>query len=132
MIRVTGDKEVAAGLARLRASTPVVEDKSGLTGARLIAAVARARVPSGPSAGGHASSSVVPIGKSVVGGGPAFPYFPWLDFGGAVGRRNSVRRPFMKTGRYIWRGYVTTRPLIENAMEDNLEDAARASGLDVT
>ena len=131
MIRVTGDREVIAALGRIKSVMPAVENTSGTVSAAQIAAFARARVPSGPPTGGHASSSVVAMGKEVRGGGAAFPYFPWLDFGGRVGRGNSISRPFMKTGRYIWRGYVTLKPQVEDNMEHALVGAIRLTGLEV-
>jgi hypothetical protein len=41
----------------------------------------------------------------VSGGSGRAPYYPWLDFGGRVGRRGSVRRPYLTKGRYIYAAY---------------------------
>lgn len=49
----------------------------------------------------------------VKGGGPRTPYYPWLDFGGRVGRKRSVARRFIKSGRYIYPGYAENKSKIK-------------------
>ncbi len=67
-------------------------------------------------------------------GGGRVDYYPWLDFGGRVGRNNSIRREFKKKGRYIYPTYFKARDSGEfvDLMEKNLADVARRSGLEVT
>lgn len=66
-------------------------------------------VPLIPKKSGKAARSVkarsTRTAVRVVGGGNRAPYYPWLDFGGRVGRNRSVKRPFLKDGRYIYEGY---------------------------
>lgn len=45
-------------------------------------------------------------GASMAAGGTAAPYYPWLDFGGRVGRNRSIKREWRGrpngSGRYIY------------------------------
>jgi hypothetical protein len=59
------------------------------------------------------------------------PYYPWLDFGGRVGRSRSVVRPYLKQGRYIYRAYFANRDRFAQLLEDTLVDVARQAGLEV-
>lgn len=62
-------------------------------------------------------------------GGKRVPYFAWLDFGGAVGRQKSVKRPFYKEGRYIYKGYFAKRDDFEGALTKALLDVAAQAGV---
>lgn len=71
----------------------------------------------------------------VSAGGNRAPYYPWLDFGGRVGRRNSVRRPYIgREGRYLYRSYFTMKRggKIQDRLDDELRKVVRQSGLEVT
>jgi hypothetical protein len=74
----------------------------------------------------------------VKAGGPKVPYYPWLDFGGRVGRgrtgprTGNVNRPVIAEGRYIYPAVSELRPKIQATMEEGLADLAKRSGLDVT
>jgi hypothetical protein len=67
-----------------------------------------------------------------VGGGSKAPYYPWLDFGGRVGRRHATVRPFLEHGRYIYNAYFRSRGEFEKALEGALVDVAERAGLEVT
>jgi len=67
----------------------------------------------------------------VVGGGNKAPYYPWLDFGGRVGRMRSVVRPFLKTGRYIYDAYFDNRARYGELLERGLLDVAASAGVEV-
>jgi hypothetical protein len=69
----------------------------------------------------------------VAGGSAAAPYYPWLDFGGAVGRRNSARRPYLKDGRYLYPAYFGLRDSGEltRALEQALTALAASAGLEM-
>lgn len=67
-------------------------------------------------------------------GGARAPYFPWLDWGGRVGRKRSVRRTYIPvTGRYLYRAYFKKRDdgSFEAALEDALQKVARDAGIDL-
>lgn len=64
-------------------------------------------------------------------GGRKAPYMPWLDFGGRVGPNDSVTRPFLKEGRYLYPTLKSNREQFADILEDALTDVARTAGLDV-
>lgn len=68
----------------------------------------------------------------VAAGGTRAPWFPWLDFGGAVGRNDSTKREFIKTGRYIYPGLDANRDEITEVMVEALTELATNAGLEVT
>ena len=123
MARIEVDASNARGnLRRLEFGLPAMRTEAEQESAVIVAVVARGRVPTGPAAGGHAAGSVRATGSQVVGGGSRFPYFPWLDFGGRVGRNNSVNRRFIRSGRYIWRSFADSRTRVEGVMDESLRD----------
>lgn len=69
----------------------------------------------------------------VSGGGSKAPYYPWLDFGGRVGKDRSIRRPFLKDGRYIYRAYAdaSTRDRFSEVLEKSLVKVAESAGVEV-
>ena len=59
---------------------------------------------------------------NVIAGGESSvaPYFGWLDFGGDLkgrgrGRNQTISRPFLKKGRYVYPGIAATEPRIVQA-----------------
>ena len=66
-------------------------------------------------------------------GGARAPYAPWVDFGGQ-GRRKGrpPARPFVKGGRYVYKGLAVKHEAITEVMAKGLADIARQAGLDVT
>ena len=71
--------------------------------AEIVASTARPLVPTRT---GKARASIK-VGSSqraaqLKVGGTKAEYFPWLDFGGTVGRKHATRRRFIKEGRYIY------------------------------
>lgn len=66
-------------------------------------------------------------------GGARAPYTPWLDFGGE-GRRKGrpTKRPFIKEGRYVYRGLRVHSDDITQTMTDGLIELGRSAGLEVT
>jgi len=70
----------------------------------------------------------------VSGGGGRAPYYPWLDFGGRVGRNRSVKRTFKKKGRYIYAAYFKHRDSgdFQDVLNENLIDVARKAGIEAT
>lgn len=68
----------------------------------------------------------------VSAGGNRAPYYPWLDFGGKVGRNRSVERPFFKEGRFLWKALIVKRGELQGALEDAIVTAAERAGFEVT
>lgn len=132
-IHVQGLNEFAKAIRRidpeLAKELRVVQNRAADT------VVSRAR-PGVPKRSGRAARSIKAKStrtlSRVAGGGKRAPYYPWLDFGGKVGRRRSVRRPFRKKGRYIYPAYYRARDSgeFQDQMHDGLVDVLRRAGLD--
>ncbi len=65
-------------------------------------------------------------------GGPSAPYYPWLDFGGRVGKNKSVHRPVVKSGRYVYPAVARHRDEFLAAAGDVVADVARQAGIQVS
>lgn len=90
--------------------------------------------PDVPAESGRAARTVraasTRTAAQVKAGGTRAPYYPWLDFGGRVGINRSIRRTFIKSGRYIYPAYKDNRDVIASKLETGLTDLVRDSGLD--
>lgn len=88
-----------------------------------------------PTRSGKAKASVkarsTATASRIVGGSKRVPYYPWLDFGGRVGKSGSIRRPFLKDGRYIYNAYFRNRERYAGLVEQSLLDVARQAGIEV-
>lgn len=91
--------------------------------------------PGIPTRSGKAKASVKAKSTQafarVSGGGNKAPYYPWLDFGGRVGRDKSIRRPFLKDGRYIYDSYYRNLNRFGEVLEQSLLEVARQAGVEV-
>lgn len=66
-------------------------------------------------------------------GGSRAPYTPWLDFGGEGRRRGRPSaRPFIREGRYVYRGLRLHRDDITALMAKGMTELARSAGLEVS
>lgn len=135
-IEIEGLREFNRGLRRLDAEYPKALRIAGNRAAQIVVDEAKPRVPTGPGRGGHAKSSIkaasTRTAARVSAGGRRFSYFPWLDFGGRVGRRRSVHRPFLREGRYIWAAFADRREDVVRVLDTELRNVARAAGLEVS
>lgn len=133
-IRISGLREFKRSLKQLDSGLPKQVRIVGNQAAEIVVSAAKPRVPIGPGKGGHAKSSVrVASTQSAVrvrGGGKRFPYYAWLDFGGRVGKNRSVRRPYIKKGRYIWAAYADNDQLVQARLISGLTDLAQQAGLE--
>ncbi len=102
--------------------------------AMIIIRDAKPKVPIGPGVGGHAADSLkaasTQSATKISAGGNKFPYYPWLDFGGKVGKNRSVSRPFLTEGRYIWSSYSDKRKEVLAELERGLDALIKSTGLD--
>jgi hypothetical protein len=98
-----GMPHALACLAALDERAGVQLDDALGDAADAVAQRTRMAIPLGPVAGGHAQGSVRVdrdrLDATVSEGGPRFPYLPWLEFGGNVGRRHAVHRQWIPGGR---------------------------------
>jgi len=135
-IKIEGLKEFTRDLKRIDSDLPKLVRLANNAAANLVVDDARPRVPTGPH-GGRARKSVKAAStrtkSRVSGGGGRAQYYPWLDFGGKVGRRGSVKRAYKPKGRYIYRAYFQARDSGEflEIMTKELVDVARQAGIDV-
>lgn len=131
-IQVRGLSEFVRNLGKLDADLPKVI-RQGLN--EVADVIITDAVPRVPRRSGAAARSIkarsLRDAVRVVGGSKRVPYYPWLDFGGRVGRDRSVVRPFKKDGRYIYDSYYRTKPRIGEQLEVVLLNGARAAGIEV-
>lgn len=129
-VHIEGLRELKAALRRMengsqRQLRVVLNESADLVSE---GAKPRVAVQSGRARGSIRASSTQNA-ASVKGGGARAPYYPWLDFGGSVGRKRRTRRPFIKDGRYIYASYRDRKARIREAISDGLERLIRESGL---
>ena len=134
-VDVDGIPRVAAMLTALGQAAEHHLDEVCTDSAEQVASRTRALIPLGPTAGGHARSSVevdnrAGVGAAVTEGSARFPYVGWLDFGGRVGRRKANYRAYITGGRYLFRAYAAIKPGIEPRMHTELREACRETGWD--
>jgi len=67
----------------------------------------------------------------VSAGSKKAPYYAWLDFGGRVGRQDSVERPFIKGGRYMYPGYAVNKDKVQRTLLEALVKVAEQAGVAV-
>lgn len=132
-VDVDGLPEVAAALRALESRADAHLDQTCADSAEAVASRTRAVLPVGPGAGGHLRASVgvdrrPGMVATVSHGGPRFRYGPWIEFGGNVGRHNSVHRTWIRGGRYLFRMLAMIKPGIEPHMHAQLREACRESG----
>lgn len=132
-IAVTGLRELRAQLKAADANLPKQVRIALNKSSELVIGYARPRVP---SRSGRARASLKVRSSQtearVAAGGSRAPYYPWLDFGGSVGRDKSVSRPFYTEGRYIYPGLRQNRDEITQSMADALDELLRGAGFEVT
>jgi hypothetical protein len=109
-IKIDGLAEFQRNLKKLDKDLPKAVRVALNEAADLVVDYARPRIPkrSGRAARSVRSRSTRTEAR-VTGGGNRAPYYPWLDFGGRVGKGKSVKRTFHPDGRYIYDGYFKKR-----------------------
>jgi hypothetical protein len=133
-IRIDGLAQFQRNLRKLDTDLPKAMRAALNQAAEVVAADARSRVPrrSGRAAASIRVASTQTAARIRAGSNRA-PYYPWLDFGGRVGRKKSVKRPFLKQGRYLYAAYFDKRQSgeFERVLTEALLDVARKAGVEV-
>lgn len=131
-IKIVGLSTFVKNLKKLDADLPKALRVAFNEAADVVVKDARQTIP---TKSGKAKASVkarsTQTASRVVGGGNRAPWYPWLDFGGRVGKRKSIKRPFIKHGRYIYNAYFDNQPRYAELLEKALLDAARSAGVEV-
>jgi hypothetical protein len=132
-VRVTGLREFNTKIKRLDAKLPKTMRLALNEVSEVVIKGAKPRVPkdTGKAVGSIKARSTQSLVRVAAGGSKA-PYYPWLDFGGRVGKNNSVSRPFLKRGRYLYRSYHENRDEFVEVLSSRLRQQARLAGLAVT
>lgn len=134
-IKVQGLAEFSRNLKRLDSGHPKMLRTAQNQAAQLVIDDARPKVPrrSGRAARSMRAASTRTATRVRAGGARA-EYYPWLDFGGAVGRQHAVKRPFYTDGRYLYRSYYHLRDSgrFEETLNEALLDVVRQAGFEVS
>lgn len=131
-IKIDGLNEFVRNLKKLDADLPKTLRVGFNDAAQIVVDYAKPRVPhkSGKAAGSIRAQSTRTTVR-VSEGGKRAPYMPFLDFGGRVGRKRSIVRPFIKEGRFLYAALDDRHDVIVAAVQKALHDAATAAGLAV-
>lgn len=133
-IQVVGLKELQKALRDIERDLPK-ELAAGLAEvSEMVLVKARALVPRGKTGNAQESMKVrkQQRGASIAVGGTKAPYYPWLDFGGRVGRRRSVKRTFIQGGRYIYPTLKVMRPQVNAKVDEVVRRLSTQAGFDTT
>lgn len=131
-IEISGIKEFQRALRKMDADLPKQLRIALNQASQLVIDKARPGIPR--RTGAAANSLKVRSSQRearIAAGGRKAPYYPWLDFGGKVGRGKSVERAFFKEGRYIYPALRKNREEITRVMMTAITDLAQGAGLDV-
>ena len=138
-VGVEGLKEFKRDLKRIDADLPKELRKRLKAISEAVVVTVRASVP---RMTGAAQASLKPragqdwAGISYPRGGKQWrgvkaPYYPWLDFGGAVGRGKGITRPRIDGGRYLYPEVKAARPEIYASGLEALVGVAQDAGVTV-
>lgn len=132
-IRVQGLAELNRSLRRLSSDAPKALRHAHNSAADIVASTAAGDVvrKSGRAARSIAARSTRTAAR-VTAGGKKAPYFPWLDYGGRVGPRRSVKREWREGGRYVYPAWNRRRDEVTERLSAALMDVVRDAGLSPT
>lgn len=129
-VEIKNLKPLAASLKRIDAESAkglqvALKGVAGLVVKKVIPQIPRKK----GAAANSVKASATKTSAKITFGGTKAPYYPWLDFGGRVGRKKSVVRTFYKQGRYIYPTLEREQENITKALEDALSGVIRSAGL---
>lgn len=131
-IEIEGLRDFMRSLRALDSALPKALRVAGNEAAAIVVDEARGRVPrrSGRAAGSVKAKSTRTAVR-ITSGGKRAPYFPWLDYGGKVGRNNTAERKWMPDGRYVYPAFTDKRRAVDDAYRSALRRIASDAGLDM-
>jgi hypothetical protein len=133
-IDITGLREVQRSLREVDAGLPkqirlIFNEATGLI---VDYSKAHIEVRSGRAKASIKARSSQRTAAVAIGGSRA-PYTPWLDFGGEGRRRGRPSaRPFIREGRYVYKGLRLHHDDITAIMSKGLTDLVKSAGLEVS
>jgi hypothetical protein len=131
-IQIEGLADLRRSLRALDADSPKAIRLAANRAAGIVVDEAQRGVP---TRSGKARKSIkarsTQTAAKITSGGNKAPYMPWLDYGGAVGRERSIKRPFIAGGRYVYPALAATRKQVEEAFREELRVIADAAGLEI-
>lgn len=133
-IEVTGLRDFQKKLRQMDDALPRQIRIALNAAAQEILDYARPRMPSdtGAARASLKSSSSQRVARIALGGQRA-PYAAWLDFGGQGKRKGRPpARPFLKDGRYVYRGLDARRDQVTQIMTDALTQLALDAGVEMS
>lgn len=131
-IRVEGLQKFSRALRQIDKDAPkqlrIIQNDA----AELVATRAKPRVArrSGRAQRSIKASSTRTLSR-VKGGGARQPYYPWLEFGGRVGKNRSIQRKHIKSGRYIYPAYAGSRAHVQARLTIGMTRLVARQGWDV-
>jgi hypothetical protein len=133
LIKINGWSDFSRNLRKIDNEAPKMLRLVANDAANIVVDWARPKVPVGKS--GRAQKSVkaksLRTAAQVQGGSKNAPYYPWLDFGGRVGKRRSVKREFVGDGRYIYPGLANNNDAVHKRLIGGMLEIVEAAGIEV-
>lgn len=132
-VKVKGIIELQKALRKIEKDLPK-ELAAGLAeAAEIVGAHARTKVPVRTGAARDSiKARKQQRSASLATGGSRAPYYPWLDFGGRVGRNKTSMREFVKGGRYIFPALAEKDAQVKEKVDEVLARLAKKAGFDTT
>jgi len=131
-VEITGGRELRKALKQIDTELGK-ELRTGFKG--IAQAIVDKVTPHVPRLTGNAAGSYKARGgqrgAAIAFGGPKAEYAPWLEFGGKVGKKNSVERPFIKEGRWLYPTIKSEREQLIEATDDLIDKVVEHAGLDI-
>jgi hypothetical protein len=132
-VKVTGLREVNAALKEVESGLPKAMQGKLKGIAEHVAETARGMVPrrTGAAAGSiRARATQRGAGIAFSDSDGSVSYFPWLNFGGRVGRHGSIERSTVTPDRYIYSTILTEREETMRAVDEAVKEVAGRAGFD--
>lgn len=132
VLAVAGLSEFRKGLKGMDKDLPKTIRLALNDVAQVVVDAAKPKIPSRSGAAkGSVKAASSQTAAKISAGGTKAPYYPWLDFGGATGKQKSVKRPFYKSGRYIYVAVGEKQDEIQKAMFKAVQQIAANNGIGV-
>lgn len=132
-VEVRGIAELSAAFKGIDKELPKALQVEFKAIAEGVARKAAGKVPQGKT--GHAAGSIraraTAKGAGIAFGGPKAEYYPWLDFGGRVGRKRSIKRDIVSGGRYVYPTIGENKEEIGRAALEAIERVAERNDFEV-